>query len=107
MGEHVGLRLDDKTVATVDALAKHLSQPWHAATRSDALRAALDRGLASWAAEVPSLAPVTVVHAEAPTELRPKRKVASRPRRSKLAADVALKAKANAALEEILKGKGV
>ncbi len=101
MAEHVGFRLEAEEIAKVDALAVHLSTKWTTATRSDALRAAIARGLTAFAAEVPSLAPVTVVHSEAPTELRPRR---GRPRKSTLAADVALKAKAKAQLAELEKG---
>ena len=36
---HVAFRLDDDTIARVDALTPSLSTPWHEAKRSDALRA--------------------------------------------------------------------
>jgi|HubBroStandDraft_2_1064218.scaffolds.fasta_scaffold793416_2 hypothetical protein len=39
MTNHVSVRLDVETMARVDALAPAFSTEWHAATRSDILRA--------------------------------------------------------------------
>jgi len=105
MREHVAVRLEAEEIERIDAVAKAISQPWHKATRSDALRALFLKGLASWAIDHPSAVPTTVVHGEAPTELRPKRKAGRR--KSSLVEDVALKARAQAALDNILKRNGV
>jgi len=105
MREHVAVRLEAEEIERIDAVAKAISQPWHKATRSDALRALFLKGLASWAIDHPSAVPTTVVHGEAPAELRPKRNLRG-PRKSQLAADVALKARAQAALAELEKGDG-
>jgi hypothetical protein len=42
---HVSVRLDDPTIARLDALIPAFSQPWLRAKRSDVLRAALLAGL--------------------------------------------------------------
>jgi hypothetical protein len=43
--EHVAVRLDNETLARLDALKEALSTPWHEATRSDLLRAVILAGL--------------------------------------------------------------
>ncbi len=106
--QHVAFRLDDDTVAQVDVIAAHISQPWHEATRSDALRAIVQRGIVAWSADLPELVPVVVVHADAPRALRPGRSELVRRRKARtVEADVALKAEAEAALDRILKGSGI
>ncbi len=103
----MAVRLEAEEIERIDAVAVAISQPWHKATRSDALRALFLKGLAAWALDHPSEAGVKVVHAEAPTDLRPKRK-AGRPRKSSALAEVvALKARAQAALDKILEEKGI
>jgi hypothetical protein len=42
---HVAVRLDPEHVAQLDTLIPAISTPWHRATRSDALRALVIRGL--------------------------------------------------------------
>jgi hypothetical protein len=42
---HVAVRLDESTLARVDALCPSLSAAWHQARRSDALRAVILAGL--------------------------------------------------------------
>jgi hypothetical protein len=42
---HVSVRLDDGTMARVDALAVKVSTEWHSATRSDILRALINHAL--------------------------------------------------------------
>jgi hypothetical protein len=44
--KHVAVRLDEPTLAQVDALIPALSTPWHKAKRSDVLRALIHAGLA-------------------------------------------------------------
>jgi hypothetical protein len=46
-GNHVAVRIDDATLAAVDALIPTLSHPWQAATRSDALRYLILAGIAA------------------------------------------------------------
>jgi hypothetical protein len=46
-GNHVAVRIDDATLAAVDALAPTLSTPWRTAKRSDALRYLILEGLAA------------------------------------------------------------
>jgi|HubBroStandDraft_4_1064222.scaffolds.fasta_scaffold537361_2 hypothetical protein len=43
--KHVAVRLDEPTLAQVDALIPVLSTPWHKAKRSDVLRALIHAGL--------------------------------------------------------------
>jgi hypothetical protein len=43
--KHVAVRLDEPTLAQVDALIPALSTPWHKAKRSDVLRALIHAGL--------------------------------------------------------------
>ena len=43
--QHVAVRLDEQTLARVDALIPNLSTPWRAAKRSDVLRALILAGL--------------------------------------------------------------
>ncbi len=43
--KHVAVRLDEETLARVDALIPTLSTPWHQAKRSDVLRALIHAGL--------------------------------------------------------------
>jgi metal-responsive CopG/Arc/MetJ family transcriptional regulator len=43
--EHVAVRLDETLLARVDALIPQLSEPWHAATRSEVLRKLILTGL--------------------------------------------------------------
>ncbi len=43
--QHVALRLDDATIARLDAFIPRLSTEWHKATRSEVLRAAILLGL--------------------------------------------------------------
>jgi len=43
--QHVAVRLDDETIARVDALIPLLSTPWRRARRSDVLRALILAGL--------------------------------------------------------------
>lgn len=47
--KHVAVRLDEPTLAQVDALIPALSTPWHKAKRSDVLRALIHAGLAAHA----------------------------------------------------------
>jgi hypothetical protein len=42
---NVGVRLDDATIARVDALASRYAQPWRTPSRSDLLRIAILSGL--------------------------------------------------------------
>jgi hypothetical protein len=42
---HIAVRLDEAVVERIDALLPQLSAPWHEATRSDALRLLLGKGL--------------------------------------------------------------
>jgi hypothetical protein len=42
---HVAVRLDEQTLARVDALIPMLSTPWREAKRSDVLRALIHAGL--------------------------------------------------------------
>jgi hypothetical protein len=42
---HVAVRLDEETIARIDALVPGLSSAWHTAKRSDALRAVILAGL--------------------------------------------------------------
>jgi predicted transcriptional regulator len=44
---HVSVRLDDETIARVDALAPQFSTQWRAATRSDVLRGLILTALAA------------------------------------------------------------
>ena len=44
--DHVAVRLEHEVIARIDALAGPLSTEWHKATRSDALRAVILRGIA-------------------------------------------------------------
>ena len=48
---HVAVRLDDATLAKVDALLPTMSTAWHTPTRSDAVRYAIVEGLAAIAAK--------------------------------------------------------
>jgi hypothetical protein len=59
---HVAARLSDEIIDRVDAIAERLTNEWHRATRSDALRAVIARGLT--AIESDASLPVTVVHSE-------------------------------------------
>lgn len=43
--DNVAVRLDEETLARVDALEARISKPWQKATRSAALRAAILTGL--------------------------------------------------------------
>lgn len=43
---HVAVRLDEETLARIDALAAKLSTEWHDATRSEALRLLIGEALA-------------------------------------------------------------
>jgi hypothetical protein len=43
--KHVAVRLDERTLARVDALIPALSTPWRPAKRSDVLRAVIHAGL--------------------------------------------------------------
>jgi len=43
--KHVAVRLDEQTLARVDALIPALSTPWRPARRSDVLRALIHAGL--------------------------------------------------------------
>lgn len=43
--KHVAVRLDEETLAQVDALVPALSTPWRRARRSDVLRALIHAGL--------------------------------------------------------------
>jgi hypothetical protein len=43
--KHVAVRLDEPTLARVDALIPGLSTPWRKAKRSDVLRALIHAGL--------------------------------------------------------------
>ncbi|MFT3764393.1 MAG: hypothetical protein QM820_02565 [Minicystis sp.] len=43
--KHVAVRLDEQTLARVDALIPALSTPWRKAKRSDVLRALIHAGL--------------------------------------------------------------
>jgi hypothetical protein len=43
--KHVAVRLDEQTLARVDALIPDFSTPWHPAKRSDVLRALIHAGL--------------------------------------------------------------
>ena len=43
--KHVSIRLDEATLARVDALASEFSTEWRGATRSDILRALIQRAL--------------------------------------------------------------
>jgi hypothetical protein len=43
--KHVAVRLDEQTLARVDALIPGFSTPWHPAKRSDVLRALIHAGL--------------------------------------------------------------
>jgi hypothetical protein len=43
--KHVAVRLDEQTLARVDALIPALSTPWRHAKRSDVLRALIHTGL--------------------------------------------------------------
>ncbi len=43
--KHVAVRLDEQTLARVDALIPDFSTPWHPAKRSDVLRALIHTGL--------------------------------------------------------------
>ena len=45
--KHVAVRLDEHTLARVDALIPALSTPWRKAKRSDVLRALIHGGLAA------------------------------------------------------------
>lgn len=45
-GRDVSIRLDDATLARVDALAPRYTQPWRVPTRSDLLRVVILAGLA-------------------------------------------------------------
>jgi hypothetical protein len=45
--KHVAVRLDEETLARVDALIPTLSTSWHRAKRSDVLRALIHAGLES------------------------------------------------------------
>ncbi len=65
---HVSVRLDPEILARVDALAPRFSTEWHAATRSDILRALVLDALARFEQAQPA----------APAEGKPRR---SRPRR--------------------------
>ncbi len=44
--KHVAVRLDEQTLARVDALIPAFTTPWHPAKRSDVLRALIHAGLA-------------------------------------------------------------
>jgi hypothetical protein len=43
--KHVAVRIDEETLAKVDALIPAFSTPWHTAKRSDVLRALILAGL--------------------------------------------------------------
>src|SRR5262245_39029629 len=43
--KHVSVRLDDETLVRVDSLTTRFSTEWHAATRSDVLRALINTAL--------------------------------------------------------------
>ena len=45
--KHVAVRLDEETLAQVDALIPQLSTPWRRAGRSDVLRALIHAGLSA------------------------------------------------------------
>lgn len=68
--KHVAVRLDEETLARVDALIPTLSTSWHRAKRSDVLRALIHAGLESSA----HLGPAPPLSA-AP---RPRRKTAAK-----------------------------
>ena len=51
MKEHVAVRLSAEEIEQVDAVGARLSTPWLAATRSDSLRAVIQRGLAAFAGD--------------------------------------------------------
>lgn len=45
MSYQFAIRIDDDMLARVDALVPKLKTPWHEATRTDVLRAAIEQGL--------------------------------------------------------------
>jgi hypothetical protein len=51
--DHVAVRLDPSTLKNLEKLRASLSTEWHQATQSDALRAVILRGLASYGHETP------------------------------------------------------
>ena len=51
--KHVAVRIDDDTLAKIDALIPAYSTPWHSAKRSDVLRALILAGLGLQAAKLP------------------------------------------------------
>jgi hypothetical protein len=51
--KHVAVRLDDETIAQVDALIPAFSTPWRPARRSDVLRALIRAGLHARMGNVP------------------------------------------------------
>jgi hypothetical protein len=53
---HVAVRLDEETLARIDALRSKLSTEWHEATRSDALRLLLVDALARLESDPEALA---------------------------------------------------
>ena len=65
--KHVAVRLDSEEIARIDALLPRLSEPWRKATRSDALRAALLRGLELLEQETPPVQDEQAQDEEAPT----------------------------------------
>jgi hypothetical protein len=52
--KHVAVRLDEETLARVDALIPAFSTPWRRAKRSDVLRALIHAGLEAEARGDPS-----------------------------------------------------
>lgn len=53
VNRHVAVRLDEQTLARVDALIPALSTPWRRARRSDVLRALIHAGLEAQARSGP------------------------------------------------------
>ena len=59
--KHVAVRLDEQTLARVDALIPALSTPWRPARRSDVIRALIHAGLEAEGWSRGGLAPEGVV----------------------------------------------